>query len=259
MGIAVFILGYSGQGKSASLRNFRADELALANVNGKPMPFRTRFKETVCTDNVDKIIRFMAGTKCKTIAVDDTQYIMANEYMRRAKETGYNKFTDIGQNMWRLIKSVEEIAPDKVVFFLSHIDTDDNGREKFKTVGKLLDEKINPEGMVSVVLKAVSADGKYKFATQTDGNDTCKSPIGLFDTMYIDNDAKYVDSAIRSYYGLVEAEKCEECGNDILASKGRSADTILKKSVEMFGKKLCWSCCVKHGKESGNAPKTVSE
>lgn len=259
MGMALFILGYSGQGKSASLRNFKADELALANVNGKPMPFRTRFNDTISTDDVDKIINFISATKCKTIAVDDTQYIMANEYMRRAKEKGYEKFTDIGQKMWKLIKSVEDIAPDKVVFFLSHIDTDDNGREKFKTVGKLLDEKINPEGMVSVVLKALSTDGKYMFATQTNGNDTCKSPIGLFDTMYIDNDAKYVDSAIRSYYGLVEAEKCEECGNDILASKGRTAETIIAKSTELFGRKLCWSCCVKHGKEAKNAAKTVSE
>lgn len=259
MGVGVFILGYSGQGKSASLRNFKADELALVNVNGKPMPFRTQFANTICTDDSEKIIKYIADTKCKAIAVDDTQYIMANEFMRRAKETGYNKFTEIGQNMWKLIKSVETIQRDKIVYFLSHIDTDDGGREKFKTVGKLLDDKINPEGMVSVVLKSIVSDGKYMFATQTDGNDTCKSPIGLFDTKYIDNDTKYVDSAIRCYYGFVDAEKCSECGNDILAAKGRSVEMIINKSYEKFGKKLCWFCCVKHSKEAKNAAQTVSE
>lgn len=246
MGLAVFILGYSGSGKSTSLRNFGADELAVVNVNGKPMPFRTRFNHTLNSDDYNIITDFIGTTKCKSIAVDDTQYLMVNEFMRRAAETGFQKFTDIGKNMWSLVKLVETLPEDKIVYFLSHIEADDTGRQKFKTIGKLLDEKINLEGMVSIVLKTVVVDGKYLFATQTDGTDTSKSPMGLFSSMYIPNDTKLVDDAIRLYYGFAPATKCEDCGEDILPGYNMSADKIIEKAVTTYGKKLCLNCCKKH-------------
>ena len=104
MGLPVLVLGYSGSGKSASLRNFKANELALVNVNGKSLPFRTKFTSSINSDNYIDIEDFIKKQKCKSIAVDDAQYLMANEYMRRAKETGFQKFTDIGKNFWELVK-----------------------------------------------------------------------------------------------------------------------------------------------------------
>ncbi|RGG61740.1 ATP-binding protein, partial [Ruminococcus sp. AF18-29] len=200
MGLAILVLGFSGSGKSASLRNFKEDELALVNVNGKQLPFRTQFKSTIHTDNYGEIERFMKAQTAKSIAVDDSQYLMVNEFMRRAKETGYQKFTDIAKNFWELVRSVEMLPEDVIVYFLNHLDTGEDGRQKAKTIGKLLDEKITVEGMFTTVLKTVVVDGKYLFATQTDGTDTCKSPIGLFDSMYISNDLKLVDEALRTYY-----------------------------------------------------------
>lgn len=97
MGLPILVLGYSGSGKSASLRNFKANELALVNVNGKSLPFRTKFTSSINSDNYIDIEDFIKKQKCKSIAVDDAQYLMANEYMRRAKETGFQKFTDIGK------------------------------------------------------------------------------------------------------------------------------------------------------------------
>ena len=188
MGLAILVLGFSGSGKSASLRNFKEDELALVNVNGKQLPFRTQFKSTIHTDNYGEIERFMKAQTAKSIAVDDSQYLMVNEFMRRAKETGYQKFTDIAKNFWELVRNVEMLPEDVIVYFLNHLDTGEDGRQKAKTIGKLLDEKITVEGMFTTVLKTVVVDGKYLFATQTDGTDTCKSPIGLFDSMYISND-----------------------------------------------------------------------
>lgn len=112
MGLPVLILGYSGSGKSASMRNFGAEEVSLVNVNGKPLPFRTKFKNVLNSDNYQQISEFIKSQNTKVIVIDDTQYLMANEFMRRAKETGYQKFTDIGKNFWELVKLTETLPPD---------------------------------------------------------------------------------------------------------------------------------------------------
>jgi hypothetical protein len=260
MGLAILILGFSGSGKSASLRNFGADELALVNVNGKQLPFRTRFTAMLRSDDYKEITAFVKAQSAKTIAIDDAQYLMANEFMRRAKETGYQKFTDMAKNFWELVRLVETLPDDVIVYFLSHIETGDDGRQKAKTVGKMLDEKITVEGMFTTVLKTVAADGKYMFATQTDGTDTCKSPIGLFDTMYIPNDLKYVDDALRTYYSLKPEHRCEDCGEVIMPDSRRTVEQIVNGSVKNYGKKLCMKCVIKRVNEvKKNAPESLSE
>lgn len=203
MGIPVFILGQSGTGKSTSLRNFKSKEILHINVMSKPLPFKGRFAETYNGDDYTGIAKAINGTKCKTIVIDDAQYLMANEFMRRSTETGFQKFTDIANNFWTLINEVTASLPwDTIVYFLMHTDTDDNGREKAKTIGKLLDEKICIEGMSSIVLKTSVKDGRYMFLTQNNGKDTTKSPLGMFGSYEIDNDLKAVDTTIRKYWEL---------------------------------------------------------
>lgn len=202
MGIPVLILGESGSGKSASLRNFKKGEVGIINVAGKPLPFKGDLG-SYSTDNYAQIHAILEKAKAKIIVIDDAQYLMANEFMRRAKETGFQKFTDIGQNYWNLIMTViNKLDDDVVVYFMSHIERDQEGHEKVKTIGKLLDEKITTEGLFSIVLKTQVKDGKYSFVTQTNGMDTVKSPIGLFEELEIDNDLKIVDQKIREYYEL---------------------------------------------------------
>lgn len=242
MGLPILIIGYSGSGKSTSMRSFGAEELALVNVNGKPLPFRTKFSSVLNSDDYTRIKDFIKACEKKSVAVDDCQYLMVNEFMRRAKEKGYDKFNDIGKNMWELIRFVEELPNDVIVYFLGHIDTDDNGREKFKTIGKLLDEKVNIEGMFTTVLKTVASNGKYVFSTQTNGTDTVKSPMGLFETQYIDNDLKTVDDALRIYYQLTPEHTCTDCGKPIMPSSGRTAQQIVDGSIKVFGRKLCMNC-----------------
>lgn len=203
MGIPVFILGHSGTGKSTSLRNFKSGEILHINVMSKPLPFKGRFSETYNGDDYQEIAKAINNTKCKTIVIDDAQYLMANEFMRRSSELGYQKFTDIANNFWTLINGITNDLPfDVIVYFLMHIDQDDNGNEKAKTIGKLLDEKICIEGMSSIVLKTAVKDGVYTFTTQNNGHDTVKSPLGMFPTYEIDNDLKAVDTTIREYWEL---------------------------------------------------------
>lgn len=169
----------------------------------KPLPFKGRFAETYNGDNYTEIAKAINKTKCKSIVIDDAQYLMANEFMRRSSEVGYQKFTDIANNFWTLITSVTDDLPfDVIVYFLMHTDMDDNGNEKAKTIGKLLDEKICIEGMSSIVLKTAVKDGVYSFLTQNNGHDTVKSPLGMFPTYEIENDLKKVDTAIREYWEL---------------------------------------------------------
>lgn len=203
MGIPVFVLGHSGTGKSTSLRNFKSNEILHINVMSKPLPFKGRFAETYNGDNYAEIAKAINKTEKKVIVIDDAQYLMANEFMRRSSETGYQKFTDIANNFWTLVNGVTADLPfDVIVYFLMHTDTDDNGNEKAKTIGKLLDEKICIEGMSSIVLKTAVKDGAYMFLTQNNGKDTTKSPLGMFKTYEIDNDLKAVDKTIRDYWEL---------------------------------------------------------
>ena len=207
------ILGESGTGKSASMRNFKPGELAIINVAGKPLPFRSELK-TLVTDNYKKIESALLNMKAPSAVIDDAQYLLANEFMRRSGELGYQKFTDMAKNYWSLIAETicKQMPPNKIVYFMSHIDRDQNGFEKVKTIGKLLDEKITVEGLFTIVLKTHVEDGKYTFFTQNSGTDTVKSPIGMFSDVQIGNDLKAVDNAIREYYNLTTIK--EESKND---------------------------------------------
>ena len=207
MAIAVLIMGASGTGKSASMRNFKADEIGVINVAGKPLPFRSDIK-TFSSDRYEEIEQILKKAKVKSLVIDDSQYLMANEFMRRASENGFQKFTDIGRNFWALVDMINhELPSDVVVYFMQHTELDANGNEKAKTIGKLLDEKITLEGLFSIVLKTSVIDGAYMFSTKNNGADTVKTPMGMFDDDLIPNDLKAVDVKIREYYGLGEEEK----------------------------------------------------
>ena len=121
MGIPVMILGESGSGKSSSMRNFAPNEIGIINVGKKPLPFRSQIKP-FNSDNYAKIVDVMQKAKAKSIVIDDCQYLMANEFMRNAKVTGFQKFTDIALNFWSLVQIVIDQLPDDViVYFLGHI------------------------------------------------------------------------------------------------------------------------------------------
>lgn len=205
MAVSCMILGVSGTGKSASMRNCDKDKFALVNVAKKPLPFKGKFTEVYQGDNYQDAVNFMKKCKAKSIVIDDAQYLMGNEFMRRVTERGYDKYSEMAQNMWKLLNFINQDLPaDKIVYLLGHIERDQEGNEKFKTMGKLIDQCINVEGTCTIVLKTHVADGQYSFLTQNSGHDTVKSPIGMFPSFAIDNDLNYVDEKIRNYYEIGE-------------------------------------------------------
>jgi len=189
------------------MRNFDKKGLGVVNVQGKILPFKGAGSiEVVNTDNSDDIVKAVKrlAKSYKSIVIDDYQYVMANEFMRRATERGYDKFTEIARHAWDIADCVRELPQDVIVYIMCHTDTDNEGTERLKTIGKLLDEKICLEGMSTIVLKTNVSDGQYTFLTQNNGKDTVKSPAGMFPSYAIDNDLKYVDEKIRNYYELGE-------------------------------------------------------
>lgn len=203
MGIPVMILGESGTGKSASLRNFKPEDVCVINVSGKPLPFRNKLK--VCgTDKYELVTKALLTQPEPAFVIDDGQYLMANEFMRRANERGYDKFTEIARNFWSLVQEtvVQRMPPDRIVYFLMHTESSDDGRIRAKTIGKMLNEKITLEGLFTIVLRTSVSDGVYSFRTVNSGSDTVKTPMGMFSAAEIDNDLKMVDQVIREYYGL---------------------------------------------------------
>lgn len=212
MSTAVLILGESGTGKSTSLRNLDPAKTLLIQAIKKPLPFKAKgWKVRAClksegnviqTDDAALIEKLLRQSPHEVVVVDDFQYVMANEYMRRTAEKGYEKFTDIGKNAWNVLTAATDLDDRRRVYVLAHTTTDDSGRTKIKTVGRMLDEKITLEGMVTIVLRTQVRDGHYTFATQNNGSDTTKSPLQMFPELYIDNDLAYVDQCIREYYEI---------------------------------------------------------
>ena len=199
MGIPVLILGASGSGKSTSLRNFEPGEVGIFNVASKPLPFRKKLKQ-INGNNYELIKQTLSKNNLKTYVVDDAQYLMAFEQLGRAKEKGFDKYTDIGLHFTDLVQHVVlGTSPDTLVYFLQHVEVTDDGRTKAKTVGKLIDNWLTLEGMFSIVLLAETDGKEHWFTTQSNGFTTAKSPMDMF-PVRIDNDLKAVDMAIREYW-----------------------------------------------------------
>ena len=202
MGIPVMVLGASGSGKSTSLRNFTADEIGIFNVASKPLPFRGNLKK-VDKASYGLITKVLKDNKLRCYAIDDSQFLMVFDEFNRAKETGYGKFTDFALNFYNLVQTViNDTSPDTIVYFLHHTEVDDFGHVKAKTVGKMIDNKLTLEGMFSVVLLCGTDGKEHWFETQSDGVNTAKTPLDMFDSNRIDNDIKMVDSTIREYWNL---------------------------------------------------------
>ena len=246
MALPVLIMGQSGTGKSTSLRNFGQDEIALVNVSGKFLPFRGKFNNVLKSDDYVQIDNFIKNA-CKAgkkAIVIDAQYLMANEFMRRSLEKGYDKFTEMAKNFWLLVKLAEQLPEDVILYFLMHTE-DADGRTKAKTIGKMIDEKITLEGMFTIVLKTCVVDGNYYFSTHNSGSDTVKSPMGLFQTDFIENNLKLVDEAIRSYYSFEPPLMCEECKQEILSDGKRTIKQIVAGTQQYYKQNLCMKCFAK--------------
>lgn len=213
MGNLVMILGRSGSGKSTSLRNFAPDEVAVLSVAGKRLPFRGELP-VLMGAGYGECIEALKKNRRRCYVIDDAGYLMQFENFSRANETGYGKFTDFAVNFSNLLQWARMTDEDTNVFFLMHPDSDEMGREKPKTIGRMLDEKLCVEGMFPIVIDCVvipDDDGvlRHRFVTTNDGRNLAKVPMGMLPPV-MDNDLKAVDAAIRDYWGMAPIKDAPE-------------------------------------------------
>ena len=203
--VPILLIGASGSGKSTSLRNFKKEEVAVVNVLGKPLPFKSDINAPKC-DDYNVILNSIKNTDRKTIVIDDANYLITNEFMNKSSVKGYDKYNDMANNFWNLINGIKNIEGGKTVYLIMHEDTDENGNIKPKTIGKLLDDKCNIQGMFTICIRSMFDNGKYIFRLKTNGQDCVKTPFGMFENEEMENDLKEFNKVVREYYELDKKE-----------------------------------------------------
>jgi len=212
MSIAVLVLGSSGSGKSTSLRHLDPTKTLLIQCIKKPLPFRSAGWKTRITlkseGNViqtsDPIVieKCLRQSKTEIVVIDDYQAVMVNTLLDRSSEKGYDKFTDIAKSAWSIFQAAGDLAENRRVYIMAHTQTDDFGQTRMKTVGRMVDNTLVPEGYFTIVLRTNVINSNYTFATQTNGQDCSKSPMGMFPDMHIPNDLATVDNTIAEFYQI---------------------------------------------------------
>jgi len=225
MAQSVLVIADSGSGKSTAIRDLDPKETFIVNIANKPLPFKGWKKDytMISKDNqkgnmtpvssAPGIIKAMMHVNdkmphIKNLVIDDWQYMSSFEYFDRANEKGYDKFTQIAANLAQVAKLPKDMRDDLYIFFLTHSEesTDVNGnrRVKAKTIGKMIDNTLTLEGLFSIVLFGKVVKGEddklnYVFETANNGENTCKSPDGMFENVRISNSLKLVKNAIIEY------------------------------------------------------------
>lgn len=221
--LPILILGFSGSGKSTAIRTLNPKETFLINCLNKPLPFKNGNQSytelslsknpngnMLTTDNYDVINRNLIyltneRPEIKNIVFDDSQALIIHEFMRRHSSQGkgndvFQLYNDIADHFWNLIFNFKLMRNDQIIFLLHHGELNEGGRIQPKTIGKLLNEKIEICSMFSIVLYAIRESEKNYFVTQNDGTTPAKSPMGMFDSIKIENDLNLVKNFVLSYY-----------------------------------------------------------
>jgi len=224
MAQSVLVIADSGTGKSTAIRTLDSKSTFIINIANKPLPFKGWKKDytmiskenskgnMTSTSTAPGIVKAMQHVNDKmphitNLVIDDWQYMSSFEYFDRCNEKGYDKFTQIAANLAQVAKMPKDMREDLTIFFLTHSEetTDVNGHRKVKakTIGKMIDNTLTLEGLFSIVLfgrvKKTEDGLEYGFDTVNNGENTCKTPMDMFDNPFINNDLQLVKDCIVEY------------------------------------------------------------
>ena len=215
------IVGQTGTGKSTSIKHLNPKETYIINVAKKELPFKgseklynaeaKNYKEVDDANEITRLLRTISdkAPHIKNIIIEDSNYIMGFNMLARATEVGFTKFTIMAKDMVELFREARRLRDDLKVFYFTHTETIEDGGEiigyKIKTAGKLIDNQIVLEGLLTVCLYTYveeSKDGSatYNFVTNRYKKYPAKSPDGMFAEIKIPNNLQEVVNAIDEYY-----------------------------------------------------------
>lgn len=224
MGQLVFLVGKSGSGKSTSLRNLNSDETVIINTDQKALPFknfRLNYSEEKRNYRKTSDVSIVLATlkkvnelpNVKTVIVDTWSRIMTDAIMNPSfrAEKGFDKWGKMAAAQYDLINFINDsMREDIIVYLIAHPEThyDDSGfsSERIGVQGKML-EKFVPESFSTIVLyaeivKTPGQPNKHVFRTVSSGNDTCKTPLEMFEENEVENDLIAINETIREYYSI---------------------------------------------------------
>ena len=216
MGECVFVVGKSGSGKSYSLRNFDSDSVGVFSVGGKRLPFKGgpsafSLEDSAAKERYDVIKATLQSNRLNAYVVDDSTFLQTDEQLERTNDKDtFKVYREIGVHLAQLINVAKRTSPDTLVYFLHHVDYDERGNEKIRSIGKMIDEKYNPVERCNVVLDCVSRGKDHLFITNADDSSLAKSPPGMFEGNEIPNDLALVDTAIREFWGMKPLKKSDK-------------------------------------------------
>lgn len=194
-----FVLGKTGTGKSTSLRNFtKKDGIGYVTVTGKPLPFKNDVPQ-YHAKNYPELMAVIRQSEAPIIVIDDFNYLMTYEEFSKAHIKGYEKFTEMAQNVERVVVSITSKETDQRFYILAHSENNDSGELRLKTTGKMVSDKLVPEGFTNHVVETAVVDGEFVFKVKTDGTGI-KTPMGMFESDTIPNDLKELDKTIKEFY-----------------------------------------------------------
>jgi len=221
---AVLIVGESGSGKSHSIQTLDPSQTFIINIAHKALPFKGWKKgytelsssnsngnlyNTADADVIIKTLDYISEKRpeIKNIVIEDFQYMAVDFLMSKIKETGFTKFTDAANKIYKVATKVRSLRDDLIVFFLNHLDINTTLEgEKFmkaKVSGKMIENQVTLEGLFTIVLFTFKEETKngesYGFITNGFQGSTCKSPEGMFEAKKIENDLNFVAEKIREY------------------------------------------------------------
>lgn len=201
----VIILGDSGSGKTASMRNLPEGSAVVMSATGKEFSFVNKNKIKMAKVGYAEILKTIPVVKEPVIVIDDANYLMTFENMSRSKEAGWDKFTDMAIHFFEVFDAIIKKDSNQVFYIMAHGElSESTGQRQIKTIGKMLSEKIVLEGLSNIVLEARydELDGYVFTTSRTDSRSASKSPMGMFTEKQMPNDLYEVDKQIRQFYGF---------------------------------------------------------
>lgn len=193
------VLGKTGTGKSTSLRNFtKEDGIGYVTATGKPLPFKNDIPQ-YHAKNYAELMGVIKQAEAPVVIIDDFNYLMTREEFSKARIKGYEKFTEMAQNVEMVVNAITNKDGDQRFYILAHSENNDSGELRLKTTGKMVSDKLVPEGLTNQVIETAVIDGEFVFKVKTDGTGI-KTPMGMFDTPTIPNDLKVLDETMKAFY-----------------------------------------------------------